>query len=207
MERTLDLHAKIAASSPDHRERIERSLFADAEYPGKQKGGGGLFVCIWVDGWRACGVCEVWFVVVAHVRPSVHRPSIDGDTGCLLTGFLLVNRVPGNFHIEVRTPFHPLSLSHTHTHTQPTPPPSHSTIYNAFPKKARSKYHNLNPTLTNVSHVVHDLTFGPPMTKEYRDKLHVRLLLCFRLVFLRVWLVLWGLGFRLSLLFLFDPSL
>ena len=34
MERTLDLHAKIAASSPEHRERIERSLFADAEYPG-----------------------------------------------------------------------------------------------------------------------------------------------------------------------------
>lgn len=56
-----------------------------------------------------------------------------------LTGFLLVNRVPGNFHIE-----------------------------------ARSKYHNLNPTLTNVSHVVHDLTFGPPMTPDYRSKLHVR---------------------------------
>jgi hypothetical protein len=34
VERTLDLHAKIAASSPEHRERIERSLFADAEYPG-----------------------------------------------------------------------------------------------------------------------------------------------------------------------------
>ena len=89
IERTLDLHAKIASSSPEHREKIERTLFADSEFP-----------------------------------------------GCLLTGFLLVNRVPGNFHIE-----------------------------------ARSKYHNLNPTLTNVSHVVHDLTFGPPMTKEYREKL------------------------------------
>lgn len=62
-----------------------------------------------------------------------------GLAGCLLTGFLLVNRVPGNFHIE-----------------------------------ARSKYHNLNPSLTNVSHIVHDLTFGPPMTKEYRAKLKVR---------------------------------
>jgi hypothetical protein len=58
--------------------------------------------------------------------------------GCLLTGFLLVNRVPGNFHIE-----------------------------------ARSKYHNLNPALTNVSHIVHDLTFGPPMTKDYRLQLKV----------------------------------
>ena len=86
IERTLDLHAKIASSAPEHREKIERTLFAETEHP-----------------------------------------------GCLLSGFLLVNRVPGNFHIE-----------------------------------ARSKYHNLNPTMTNVSHLVHDLTFGPPMTKEYR---------------------------------------
>lgn len=43
-----------------------------------------------------------------------------------------------------------------------------------FHIEARSKYHNLNPTLTNVSHVVHDLTFGPPMTPDYRGKLHVR---------------------------------
>lgn len=56
--------------------------------------------------------------------------------GCQLAGFLLVNRVPGNFHIE-----------------------------------ARSKSHNINPTLTNVSHIVHDLTFGPPMTREYRKQL------------------------------------
>ena len=45
--------------------------------------------------------------------------------GCLLTGFLLVNRVPGNFHIE-----------------------------------ARSKHHNLNPVLSNLSHVVNHLSFG-----------------------------------------------
>ena len=56
--------------------------------------------------------------------------------GCQLAGFLLVNRVPGNFHIE-----------------------------------ARSKSHNINPTLTNVSHIVHDLTFGPPMTRDYRKQL------------------------------------
>ena len=56
--------------------------------------------------------------------------------GCQLAGFLLVNRVPGNFHIE-----------------------------------ARSKSHNINPTITNVSHIVHDLTFGPQMTREYRKQL------------------------------------
>lgn len=65
-------------------------------------------------------------------------PGLCPPPGCLLTGFLLVNRVPGNFHIE-----------------------------------ARSKYHNLNPALTNVSHIVHDLTFGPPMTKDYRLQLKV----------------------------------
>lgn len=46
--------------------------------------------------------------------------------GCLLTGFLLVNRVPGNFHIE-----------------------------------SRSKHHNLNPVMSNLSHVVNHLSFGP----------------------------------------------
>lgn len=50
--------------------------------------------------------------------------------GCLMSGFLLVNRVPGHFHIE-----------------------------------ARSKYHNLNPPNTNMSHIVHHLSFGPALSR------------------------------------------
>ncbi len=50
--------------------------------------------------------------------------------GCLMSGFLLVNRVPGHFHIE-----------------------------------ARSKHHNLNPPNTNMSHVVHHLSFGPALSR------------------------------------------
>lgn len=50
--------------------------------------------------------------------------------GCLMSGFLLVNRVPGHFHIE-----------------------------------ARSKYHNLNPTASNMSHVVNHLSFGPALSR------------------------------------------
>lgn len=49
--------------------------------------------------------------------------------GCMLAGFLLVNRVPGNFHIE-----------------------------------ARSKHHNLNPAMANLSHVVNHLSFGPTLS-------------------------------------------
>ncbi|KAG5179567.1 endoplasmic reticulum-golgi intermediate compartment-domain-containing protein [Tribonema minus] len=45
--------------------------------------------------------------------------------GCQISGFILVNRVPGNFHIE-----------------------------------AQSKHHHINPAITNVSHVVHNLSFG-----------------------------------------------
>mmetsp|Transcript_18103 Transcript_18103/g.23814 ORF Transcript_18103/g.23814 Transcript_18103/m.23814 type:complete len:461 (-) Transcript_18103:301-1683(-) len=48
--------------------------------------------------------------------------------GCMLSGFLTVNRVPGNFHIE-----------------------------------AHSKYHDLDPTMTNLSHVVNHLSFGEPL--------------------------------------------
>ena len=55
--------------------------------------------------------------------------------GCMLSGHLDVNRVPGNFHIE-----------------------------------ARSKIHNLNPTMTNLSHVVHELSFGQPLQGRQRKK-------------------------------------
>jgi len=51
--------------------------------------------------------------------------------GCLLNGFLLLNKVPGHFHIE-----------------------------------ARSKSHNINAPLTNVSHIVHSLTFGSELRKN-----------------------------------------
>jgi hypothetical protein len=56
--------------------------------------------------------------------------NLDDHPGCLLAGFLLVNRVPGNFHIQ-----------------------------------ARSKHHNLNPAMANLSHVVNELSFGPMLTK------------------------------------------
>lgn len=51
--------------------------------------------------------------------------------GCMLSGFLLVNRVPGNFHIE-----------------------------------SRSKHHNLNPAMANLSHIVNHLSFGPVLTPD-----------------------------------------
>jgi thiol-disulfide isomerase/thioredoxin len=51
--------------------------------------------------------------------------------GCLLSGYLEVNRVPGNFHIE-----------------------------------ARSKHHNLNPAASNMSHIVHHLSFGRALSRN-----------------------------------------
>jgi thiol-disulfide isomerase/thioredoxin len=56
-----------------------------------------------------------------------HRPEF---TGCQVSGHLMVNRVPGNFHIE-----------------------------------ARSKNHNLNAAMTNLSHVVNHLSFGDPLSE------------------------------------------
>ena len=55
----------------------------------------------------------------------------DDHPGCLMSGFLLVNRVPGNFHIE-----------------------------------ARSKHHNLNPVMSNISHIVNHLSFGPALSRN-----------------------------------------
>jgi hypothetical protein len=50
------------------------------------------------------------------------------NPACQVSGHLMVNRVPGNFHIE-----------------------------------ARSKSHNLNAAMTNLSHIVHHLSFGEPL--------------------------------------------
>ena len=52
---------------------------------------------------------------------------------CQVSGYLMVNRVPGNFHIE-----------------------------------AKSKNHNLNSAMTNLSHVVNHLSFGEPMDQQSR---------------------------------------
>ena len=53
--------------------------------------------------------------------------------GCQVSGFLMVNRVPGNFHIE-----------------------------------AKSKNHNLNAAMTNLTHVVNHLSFGDPVEMTNR---------------------------------------
>eukprot|EP00585_Thalassiosira_rotula_P005281 CAMPEP_0196135362 /NCGR_PEP_ID=MMETSP0910-20130528/4021_1 /TAXON_ID=49265 /ORGANISM="Thalassiosira rotula, Strain GSO102" /LENGTH=528 /DNA_ID=CAMNT_0041395487 /DNA_START=106 /DNA_END=1695 /DNA_ORIENTATION=- len=52
--------------------------------------------------------------------------------GCQLSGFLLVDRAPGNFHIQ-----------------------------------AQSKNHDLAAHMTNVSHIINDLSFGKPMSKYF----------------------------------------
>lgn len=62
-----------------------------------------------------------------------HRPE---HPGCQVSGHLMVNRVPGNFHIE-----------------------------------AKSKNHNLNAAMTNLTHVVNHLSFGEPVqTKDRKTK-------------------------------------
>jgi len=52
---------------------------------------------------------------------------------CQVSGHLMVNRVPGNFHVE-----------------------------------AKSKSHNLNAAMTNLSHVVNHLSFGDPIDEQSR---------------------------------------
>jgi len=56
-------------------------------------------------------------------RPMYTRPE---NPGCQVSGTLMVNRVPGNFHIE-----------------------------------AKSVNHNLNAAMTNLTHTVNHLSFGP----------------------------------------------
>jgi len=52
---------------------------------------------------------------------------------CQVSGHLMVNRVPGNFHLE-----------------------------------AKSKNHNLNAAMTNLTHIVNHLSFGEPLDQQSR---------------------------------------
>ncbi|KAL7569546.1 hypothetical protein ACA910_013916 [Epithemia clementina (nom. ined.)] len=67
-----------------------------------------------------------------------HRPE---HPGCQVSGHLMVNRVPGNFHLE-----------------------------------AKSKSHNLNAAMTNLSHVVNHLSFGTPVYEMNQDRKAKRIL-------------------------------
>mmetsp|Transcript_3119 Transcript_3119/g.4816 ORF Transcript_3119/g.4816 Transcript_3119/m.4816 type:complete len:467 (-) Transcript_3119:194-1594(-) len=67
---------------------------------------------------------------------EAHRINWNTDhPGCLVNGYLLVNRVPGNFHIQ-----------------------------------AHSRHHTLNTYNTNLSHTVHHLSFGMPMSDWQRRR-------------------------------------
>jgi len=60
---------------------------------------------------------------------------VEDHPGCQLSGFMMVDRVPGNFHIMARSP-----------------------------------RHDLAPTMTNVSHEVHHLSFGEPYIRRKLEK-------------------------------------
>lgn len=70
-----------------------------------------------------------------HPRRKQRMLEIKEHPGCMVSGHVLVNRVPGNFHLE-----------------------------------ARSKLHNLNAAMTNVSHTVNHLSFGTPLDKDLQRK-------------------------------------
>jgi protein disulfide-isomerase-like protein len=67
----------------------------------------------------------------APKRP-IGRPD---HPGCQVSGHLMVNRVPGNFHVE-----------------------------------ARSKNHNLNAAMTNLTHRVNHISFGEPVLTHHRKE-------------------------------------
>jgi len=68
-------------------------------------------------------------------RARIEAANVD-HPGCMISGHLLVNRVPGNFHLE-----------------------------------ARSKSHNLNAAMTNLSHIVNHLSFGQPLNQIQKRKM------------------------------------
>uniref|UniRef100_A0A7S4QW39 Thioredoxin domain-containing protein n=2 Tax=Ditylum brightwellii TaxID=49249 RepID=A0A7S4QW39_9STRA len=78
-----------------------------------------------------------WNDEVRNRRVRVHEGWWDEaeHVGCELSGFLMVNRAPGNFRIQ-----------------------------------ARSKMHEVDPYLANVSHEVHHLSFGDPVIFKHIEE-------------------------------------
>lgn len=70
---------------------------------------------------------------VIEKKRNLFSQSRPEHPSCQVSGHLMVNRVPGNFHIE-----------------------------------AKSKNHNLNSAMTNLTHVVNHLSFGEPMDQQSR---------------------------------------
>ena len=72
-----------------------------------------------------------WNDQVKRQKRRMHHSWIDEEhPGCQLSGHLLLDRAPGNFHIQ-----------------------------------ARSNHHDIVPSMTNTSHVVHSLYIGDPMAQ------------------------------------------
>ena len=65
---------------------------------------------------------------------ELHSHNRPDHPGCQVSGHLMVNRVPGNFHLE-----------------------------------AKSKNHNLNAAMTNLTHRINHLSFGEPDFAERRN--------------------------------------
>lgn len=77
-----------------------------------------------------------WAAEVKRQRQRLHHSWVDEDhPGCQISGHLLLDRVPGNFHIQARSP-----------------------------------HHDLVPHLTNVSHIIHSLSFGEPIVKSLLNR-------------------------------------
>eukprot|EP00548_Thalassiothrix_antarctica_P011394 CAMPEP_0194159148 /NCGR_PEP_ID=MMETSP0152-20130528/77668_1 /TAXON_ID=1049557 /ORGANISM="Thalassiothrix antarctica, Strain L6-D1" /LENGTH=690 /DNA_ID=CAMNT_0038868679 /DNA_START=81 /DNA_END=2153 /DNA_ORIENTATION=+ len=77
-----------------------------------------------------------WFNEIKHKHHrGKHNRNDNWDEsehpGCQIVGSLMIDRVPGNFHIQ-----------------------------------ARSNQHDLVPHMTNVSHIVHELSIGDPLTRR-----------------------------------------
>lgn len=78
-------------------------------------------------------------IKLQHTRNKAGSEWKDEDhPGCQISGFLWVDRVPGNFHIQ-----------------------------------ARSNHHDLSAHMTNVSHEVHQLTFGNPGNEHVLNRYDV----------------------------------
>jgi len=71
--------------------------------------------------------------VAIEKKRKLFQQSRPEHPSCQVSGHLMVNRVPGNFHIE-----------------------------------AKSKNHNLNSAMTNLTHVVNHMSFGEPLDQQSR---------------------------------------
>jgi thiol-disulfide isomerase/thioredoxin len=97
-----------------------------------------------------------------RMRPGAFpdKPSMASHEGCRINGKLTIRRVPGNFHLHLKSPRYDLARTRRH---------EGRIGLDGSPAQGEGEGALRNPNAISATHIVHELTFGDPL-KSYEKR-------------------------------------